>query len=79
VPVLLSRRLQLEPLRQLHAEHVAAFPGGPVACQGISLNGFKRRIYGRWEFEQNTATASLLTWPYGKSVGMPVVLAVFPK
>jgi len=53
--------------------------GGPVACQGISLNGFSRRIYGRWEFEQNQTTASLLTWPYGKSVGMPIVLAVFPK
>jgi hypothetical protein len=56
--------------------------GGPVACQGIALNGFERRTYGRWEMEVEGEGASeraqLLTWPYG-SVAMPIVLAVYPK
>jgi len=52
--------------------------GGPVASQGISLNGFDRRTYGRWEAQVEGDHAELLTWPYG-TVAMPVVLAVFPK
>jgi len=52
--------------------------GGPVACQGIALDGYRRTVYGRWEFEMNGNDASLLTWPFGKAVGMPIVLAVFP-
>jgi len=52
--------------------------GGPVACQGISLNGYERRTNGHWELQVNGQHAKLLTWPYG-TVAMPVVLAVFPK
>ncbi len=52
--------------------------GGPVACQGVSLNGYERRSYGLWELKVNGQNGMLLTWPYG-SWGMPVVLAVFPK
>jgi hypothetical protein len=52
--------------------------GGPVACQGISLNGYKRKSYGRWESQVNDGKVRMLTWPYG-TVAMPVVLAVFPR
>jgi hypothetical protein len=52
--------------------------GGPVACQGVALNGFERRLYGRWEVKVENEKAQLLTWPYG-TVAMPIVLAVFPR
>ncbi len=52
--------------------------GGPVASQAISLNGFERRSYGRWEAKVEGTRAQLLMWPYG-TVAMPVVLAVFPR
>jgi len=52
--------------------------GGPVASQGISLNGYQRRTYGRWEYEASGGSGKLLFTPYG-TVSMPVVLAVFPK
>lgn len=52
--------------------------GGPVASQGISVNGFDRRTYGRWELQANGSQADLLSWPYG-TVAMPIVLAVFPR
>jgi hypothetical protein len=52
--------------------------GGPVACQGISLSGFERRVYGKWELQVTDGKVELLTWPYG-TVAMPIVLAIFPK
>jgi phosphodiester glycosidase len=52
--------------------------GGPVASQGISLNGFERRSVGRWEAQVEGDKVQLLTWPYG-TVAMPIVLAVFPR
>ncbi len=52
--------------------------GGPVACQGISLNGFVRRTCGKWEIQAKGADVKLLTWPYG-TAAMPIVLAAFPK
>jgi len=52
--------------------------GGPVACQGISLNGYNRRCYGRWEARVEGDRLWLLSWPYG-TFAMPVILAVFPK
>jgi exopolysaccharide biosynthesis protein len=52
--------------------------GGPVACQGIALNGYARKVYGRWEAQVEGDQVQLLTWPYG-AVDMPIVLAVFPK
>ncbi len=52
--------------------------GGPVACQGISLNGYERKTYGRFELQAEGDKAWLLTRCYG-TAGMPMVLAVFPK
>jgi hypothetical protein len=52
--------------------------GGPVASQGVSLKGFERRTYGKWEAQVDGDRAQLLTWPYG-TVAMPIVLAVFPR
>jgi Phosphodiester glycosidase len=52
--------------------------GGPVACQGISLNGYQRKSYGRWELQVEGDRGQLLGWLYGKP-DMPVVLAVYPK
>ena len=52
--------------------------GGPVASQGVSLNGFERRTYGKWEAQVEGNQVQLLTWPYS-TVAMPVVLAVFPR
>ena len=52
--------------------------GGPVACQGIALNGYERKTYGRFELEAEGDHAQLLTRCYG-SAGMPMVLAVYPK
>jgi hypothetical protein len=52
--------------------------GGPVACQGISINGFDRKVHGKWEIQAQGGDVKLLTWPYG-TVAMPIVLAVFPK
>jgi hypothetical protein len=53
--------------------------GGPVACQGIALDGYRRKTYGRWEAQVDDGqVALLLTWPYG-APHMPVVLAVFPR
>ena len=52
--------------------------GGPVASQGILLNGFERRSYGRWEAKVEGTRARVLMWPYG-TVAMPVVLAAFPR
>lgn len=52
--------------------------GGPVACQGIQIDGFNRRVYGKWELQAQGSDLRLLTWPYG-SIAMPIVLAVLPK
>jgi hypothetical protein len=52
--------------------------GGPVACQGISLNGFERKTYGRWELQVHGDRADLFSWLYG-TMDMPIVLAVYPK
>src|SRR5580658_3826742 len=35
--------------------------GGPVACQGISLNGYERKTYGRFELEVQNNQAQLIT------------------
>jgi hypothetical protein len=52
--------------------------GGPIACQGVALNGYERKTYGRWELQVEGDRGQLFTWPYG-TLEMPVVLAVFPK
>jgi hypothetical protein len=67
-------------LRGAHLDLTIALnlDGGPVASQGISLNGYERKTYGRWEAQVADNSVHFLTWPYG-TVAMPVVLAVFPK
>jgi hypothetical protein len=52
--------------------------GGPVACQGIALDGFNRKIYGKWELQVEHDHAKLQRCSYG-TASMPIVLAVFPK
>jgi hypothetical protein len=53
--------------------------GGPVACQGIRLAGYRRMTYGTWEAQVNGDTVHLLTRPYGRADPMPIVLAVLPR
>jgi hypothetical protein len=51
--------------------------GGPVACQGIALNGFHRESCGRFEL---SATGESLHLLHGEGCApMPIVLAVLPK
>jgi len=53
--------------------------GGPVACQGIALNGFTRKTYGKWEAQVEGGRVKLLSYPYGGAAPMPIVLAVLPR
>jgi hypothetical protein len=53
--------------------------GGPVACQGVNLNGYQRKTYGLWEATVEGSQAHLLVYPYGSTDALPVVLAVLPK
>src|SRR5262249_23203214 len=54
--------------------------GGPVACQGIALNGFSRSVCGRWDLADRDKQMKLLTPAYGKERwGLPIVLAALPK
>jgi hypothetical protein len=75
----LERLAQFLHAAPLHLTLALNLDGGPVACQSIAVGSYRRTTYGRWEFEVNGRSASLLTWPYGRAVGMPIVLAVFPK
>jgi Phosphodiester glycosidase len=54
--------------------------GGPVACQGIALNGYRRSACGRWELAARDGRLDLLTPVYGSvRWSLPIVLAVFPR
>jgi hypothetical protein len=54
--------------------------GGPVACQGIRLNGFQRRQCGRWEMQVQSGQPRMLPpWRVFGTAPMPIVLAVFPR
>lgn len=53
--------------------------GGPVACQGISLDGFERRVCGKWELQVHDGRVSELVCCSRHTAAMPIVLAVFPK
>jgi hypothetical protein len=54
--------------------------GGPVACQGISLDGFKRRVCGKWEIQVSDARIMKLVCSHScERPPMPIALAVFPK
>lgn len=51
--------------------------GGPLACQGILLDGYQRRFCGQWELAVHDGP-SLLTdrWGARARVALPIVLAV---
>lgn len=54
--------------------------GGPVACQGISLNGFARDFCGDWETATSGDAIQLLGRVFGQARwGLPIVIAAFPK
>jgi hypothetical protein len=54
--------------------------GGPVACQGVALGGYRRQTCGAWELQVDKAGRAkvLPHWP-GEQAVMPMVLAVYPK
>ena len=56
--------------------------GGPVASQGVALNGFHRGTCGRWELRVQDGVLKSLTpllRPRARCWEMPIVLAVLPK
>jgi len=54
--------------------------GGPVACQGIALNAYRRDFCGKWELAARDGQLKLLTWMFGRrSWALPVVLAALRK
>jgi hypothetical protein len=56
--------------------------GGPVASQGVALNGYRRRACGQWELATMHDQLKSLTPLFGTRArcwGMPIVLAVLPK
>jgi hypothetical protein len=54
--------------------------GGPLACQGIALNGYRRSACGRWELSARDGRLDLLTPVFGTvRWSLPIVLAVLPK
>ena len=53
--------------------------GGPVASQGIKLNGFDRRTYGQWEIQVQNGQAKMLPHLPFHEAPMPIVLAVYPR
>jgi hypothetical protein len=54
--------------------------GGPVACQGIALNGYRRNTCGRWELSSRDGRPKLLTPVFGTvRSSLPIVLAVIPR
>jgi hypothetical protein len=54
--------------------------GGPVACQGVSINGFSRDFCGEWETKFEGGDIKLLRPLLGsRRWGLPIVLAVFPR
>jgi hypothetical protein len=51
--------------------------GGPVACQGIALNGYRRDFCGSWELAERDGELKLWRPLLGSGrVAMPIVLAV---
>jgi len=54
--------------------------GGPVACQGVALDGFRRTTCGTWELQVDRAgqAKELPPWPGAHPV-MPMALLVYPR
>jgi hypothetical protein len=78
----LAAFLQQAPLRLKLALNL---DGGPIACQGISLDGFERRQCGMWEIQASDRRVTKLVWQCSMWEGpcnrpaMPIALAVYPK
>lgn len=54
--------------------------GGPVACQGVALNDYRRDFCGAWETAVHDGDLQLLTWPFANQRwSLPIVLAVERK
>ncbi|MEA2757265.1 MAG: hypothetical protein QOJ54_3554 [Aliidongia sp.] len=54
--------------------------GGPVACQGIAVAGYRRDFCGKWEFRMDGDQPMLLTGLFGtRRWALPVVLAALPR
>jgi hypothetical protein len=74
----LAAFLRQSPLRLKLALNL---DGGPIACQGISLDGFRRRQCGLWEVQaSDTRVRKLVCMSCEVHLpAMPIALAVFPK
>jgi Phosphodiester glycosidase len=72
----LASFLRQSPLRLKLALNL---DGGPIACQGISLDGFERRACGKWEIRADDARTRKLVYNSPERPTLPIVLAVFPK
>jgi phosphodiester glycosidase len=69
-------------LRQapLNLKSALNLDGGPVACQGISLDGFVRDQCGKYEMRIGGGRSELLVRLFGeRRPPLPIVLAVFPR
>jgi hypothetical protein len=75
-PDRLAAFLRQAPLRLKLALNL---DGGPIACQGISLDGFERRQCGKWEIRASAGRVRKLTCYSCERPTMPIVLAAFPK
>jgi hypothetical protein len=54
--------------------------GGPVACQGIELNGYRRDFCGDWEMKTEGGELKLLQRLIGhQRWGLPIVIAALPR
>lgn len=54
--------------------------GGPVACQGVALGGYARRLCGAWELQVDAnGRAKVLPHVPGAQSPMPIVLAVMAR
>jgi Phosphodiester glycosidase len=54
--------------------------GGPVACQAISLDTYRRAFCGQWELAVHDGELKLLWWAFGPQLwALPNVMAVLRK
>ena len=72
----LASFLRQSPLRLKLALNL---DGGPIACQGISLDGFERRACGKWEIRAADTRVRKVVYNSPERPTLPIVLAAFPK
>jgi hypothetical protein len=72
----LASFLRQSPLRLKLALNL---DGGPIACQGISLDGFERRACGKWEIRADGTRVRKVVYSSPERPTLPIVLAAFPK